>query len=138
MGKGFSVVFENDGQGLLFTGRGVLSGEQMIENTPTTYSPEVLQRLRYQIVDLRGVERMDISCEQMQHLAQMDRSAAQANAAMRVAIVAAHDITIALGRIYSAYAQSPKLETRVFTTMEEARTWVRDASSGDSPKANAR
>lgn len=124
MEEKFTATFEEDGRGLLFVGRGVLSGEAMIRQTRKTYSSEVLGRLCYQIIDLREVERMDITSGQMQRLAELDRQAAEAASGARIAIVAAHDLTIGLSRIYSAYAQSPHLESRIFPTMEEARAWV--------------
>lgn len=137
MQQTFTASLENDGKGLLFVGRGVLSGEFLVRQTRKTYSTEVLGRLCYQIIDLREVERMDITTEQIKQLALLDRQAAEAASGGKIAIVASHDLTVGLSRIYSAYAESPNLETRIFPTMEEARAWVRsDQGEGNSQPHN--
>lgn len=121
--------FENDGRGMVFIGQGVISGEQLIQQTEKTYSPDVLGRLCYQIIDLRGVERMDITAEQMKHLATLDCKAAEVMSGAKIAIIASHGLTVGISRIYSAYAQSPKLEAQIFPTIEKARAWI-DSTPG--------
>lgn len=117
---------------MVFVGQGVISGEQMIKQSEKAYSPAVLAKLRYQIIDLRNVERMDITSEQMRQLAMLDRRAAEQSAGGKIAIVASHDLTVGLSRIYSAYAQSPELDAKIFPTMEEARAWVEDTGSREA------
>lgn len=120
----FTASTEQEGRGLVVVARGVISGEQLLRQTRKTYAPDVVQRLRYQIIDLRDVERMDITAEQMKQLASLNRQAAEAAAGAKIAIVACHDLTVGLSRIYSAYAQSPQLQARIFRSMEDARAWV--------------
>lgn len=118
------VGFENEGKGLIFVAEGVLSGEQLIRQTEKTYQATECEQLCYQIIDLRQVERMDITAEQIKQVAQLDCQAAENGRLTRIALVADHDLTIGLSRIYSAYAQSACLQTRVFRSEEEARAWL--------------
>lgn len=127
--QGSAGIFENDGRGLLFIGEGVISGEQLIRQTEKTYASKSVCRLHYQIIDLRGVHRMDITAEQIKTLAELDREAADRRPGIKIAIVASHDLTFGLSRIYSAYAHSPNLEARIFREMDEARAWIDEAAS---------
>lgn len=134
-----TASFENDGRGMVFIAQGVISGEQLLRQTAETYSREVLTRLRYQIVDLRAVERMDVTSEQMRELAKLDCEAAESvsDAKIAIAIVACHDLTIGISRIYSAYAQSPNLEAKIFPSVEEARRWIEERPSDSSQQASS-
>lgn len=135
MDKKSELAFEDHGRGLVFVARGVVSGRYLLKRNKKTYSTEVLEQLRYQIVDLRELDRLDISTEQMQELAAMDRRAAEQSPSpvpLRVAIVIAHDITEGLGRIYCAYAKSPALDAQVFFDMETARSWAQAAADASN------
>jgi hypothetical protein len=127
-----AVHLENNGRGMLFIGEGVISGEELIRQTEKSYDSEALNRLQYQIIDLRDVHRMDITADQMRKLAELDCKAAERSSGTKIAIVASHDLTFGLSRIYSAYAQSPNLQARIFRTMNEARAWIGEPAC-DSP-----
>lgn len=127
MEKKSELTFEDDGRGMVFTARGVVAGEHLVDRHREIYSPEVVQQLHYQIIDLRELERLDMTTEQMREIAIFDRKAAEQSTSerpMRVALVAAHDLTEALARIYCAYADSAHLEARVFADPETAREWA--------------
>src|SRR5690606_25614412 len=110
--------------GLIFVAEGVLSGEALIRETERAHGAHA--GLRYQIIDLRQVERMDITAEQIQRIAEADREAAERGPGAKVAIVANHDLTIGLSRIYLIHARSDKLESRIFCSLDEARSWIGD------------
>lgn len=123
------VAFEESGRGLTCVVRGVASGEGILERSRQTRSLESVQDLRYQIVDLRDLVRLEMSTAQMQELAALDRRVAArvsaSGAPMRVALVVNHELTEGLARIYCAYADSPELEARVFSDLDAARAWAR-------------
>jgi hypothetical protein len=135
------LSFENDGRGMLLVGEGVISGEQLIRQTEKTYASDAVSQLQYRIIDLRGVHRMDITADQMQKLAELDRKAAERCPGTKIAIVASHDLTFGLSRIYSAYAQSANLQARIFRTLDEARAWIGESANAspafDPPARNA-
>lgn len=132
------LAFEDHGRGMLFVARGVVSGAELLKRNRKTYTPDVLAQLRYQIVDLRELDRLDISTQQMQELAALDRQAAESIAspsALRVAIVVNHDLTEGLARIYCAYARSPRLEAQVFADLDAARNWAQSLTGPDNSPA---
>lgn len=114
--------FEKKEDGLVFVAEGVLSGEALIRETERAHAANA--SLRYQIIDLRQVERMDITAEQIQQIAEADREAAERGPGAKVAIIANHDLTIGLSRIYLIHAQSAKLESRIFCSLDEAWEWI--------------
>lgn len=129
------VAFEDNGRGLVFTVQGVASGDYLLERSRQAYSPESVGELRYQIVDLRDLVRLDMSTAQMQELAELDRRLAQqlaAGAPLRVALVVSHELTEGLARIYCAYANSAELEARIFSELETARAWARQSLETDN------
>lgn len=116
--------YERDGMGHIFTIDGVLCGERLISGSLLKYNPEMLTKLRYQIGDLRGVERVDMTVEQMKEIAHIDCQAARDAGIMKIALVASHELIFSLSSMYSAYAIEPCMEAKMFRNMSDAREWV--------------
>ena len=64
---GLDVTIEHDGIGVLFTYSGVLEGDQVLVESQALYTPEIMAKLHYQLVDLRDVNRIELTTEQIQH-----------------------------------------------------------------------
>ncbi len=119
-----SNKYERDGMGHIFTIKGVLCGEKLISGSLLKYNTEMLKKLRYQIGDLRDVERVDMTVEQMKEIAHIDCQAARDAGIMKIALVASHELIFSLSSMYSAYAIEPCMEAKMFRNSEDAREWI--------------
>src|SRR5690606_33872960 len=122
--KAMKGAFEREEEGLIFVAEGVLSGEALIRETERAHGAHA--GLRYQIIDLRQVERMDITAEQIQRIAEADREAAERGPGAKLAIVPTHGMPDGPTRIYLAPARTAKLESRIFCYLDAARRCIGD------------
>jgi hypothetical protein len=79
-----------------------------------------------QIVDMRGVQRLDVSAAGVWRLAQVVSAADPPDVARRVAIVASSDYLFGMARMYEALratAAAPEVY-QVFRDMAAAREWL--------------
>lgn len=110
-----------------FTGH--LGDEELIRSVSTAYGDARFDDLRYVIDDFLDVESYSIREDTVLYIAAMDGAAARSNPDIKVAIVVseAHEKTLAA--LYAASPSNP-YPTRIFTSMQEARSW---AAGGDHP-----
>ncbi len=116
--------YERDGMGHIFSINGILCGEKLVSGSILKYTPELLRKLRYQIGDLRGVERVDMTVDQMKEIAGLDCQAARDAGIMKIALVASHELIFGLSSMYGAYAVEPCMEAKMFRNMADARDWI--------------
>lgn len=126
---GLDVRLEMDGQGVLFTFCEVLRGEEIYAASEALYTPESLSRLRYQLVDLTQVSRIEISTDQIQALAALDCQAAEQAGGFLVASVVGHDLQESISQFYRAYISHPDIEAKIFRTLHAARFWLQQKLS---------
>ena len=120
-----NVTLENNGLGVVFTYSDVLEGDAAVAASETLYTPEVLQRLHYQIADLRAVNRVELTTRQIQRLADTDRQAAQRGNGFLVVSIVNHDIQESISRFYRTYVQDPQIESAIFKSIPAARQWLK-------------
>ena len=106
--------------------RGVLTCEDLVAERPRIlghplYSPTFLH-----LVDLRAVEGIDVSTDEVRELARTDPFAS-----IRRAIVAPKEHTFGLARMYElSHAHSDLV--RVFRRLAEARSWLEASRDEES------
>lgn len=121
----YTTEWEN--QGIHWHYWGEVSGEELIQSNLEIYGDERFDRMKYQIVDLTGVDSFDVTHDDMLKMAAYDRAAARSNPSVKVAVIA-HIATIkSLTTLYDAENQQSPWETRMFDTVEEARFWTESA-----------
>ena len=129
------VEIQADG-GVVIVGSGVLTGVEIHASNARIYATrEQILAQRYQITDLRAVERLDVEVEDVRRIAAQDRAAAAINPRILSVVIGSQDIAYGLARMWAAYVEPAPFETAVFRTMEEARTWLEErvgsAHAGD-------
>ena len=122
------VVFEHNGLGVLVTPTGEMNMVRFCQQTEDFYSAQVLEKLRYRIVDLREVENVEIDLESIQTLAETDKAAAQICSGLKIAIVVNPGVMEAIAQIYQRHAKHENLKTQVFNSLPAARAWVADCA----------
>ena len=121
-----SVEFENDGIGILITGRGNTEAEEFIQINHQIYVPDVMAKLRYQLVDMTEVDQVDTSIEKIRAIAEADKAAAELMPGLKIAIVVSQDVLKGFAEIYTRIAEGEHLKAKVFSNVKEARIWISD------------
>jgi head-tail adaptor len=116
--------------GVLWTFRGQVTGDEILRANQEIYRDPRFHGLTYQIVDLTGVERFDVTEDDMAMIAVQDRAAARSRPSVRVAVAAADEIIKDLSAFYDAVMVGSPWHQRIFDSMSEAREWLTESREG--------
>ncbi len=117
------VKFEPDKSLVVATGRGVVTGEEILRATEEIHA---LPRYDCQLADFTGVERFEVSADDVERFAAQDRAAVVVNPNLRVAVAGNKDIVFGMARMWEAVVGDSSISTRVVRTLEEARRWMEE------------
>lgn len=122
-----SISMTDDG-GLLIEAHGTITDADLQVGNDALYNDVALtKRLRYQLMDVSGAERIDISSEQLARAGEADRKALAINPHMRIAVVVSRDVAYGIARIWRAYADMHADQSdsfRIFKSRKEAHDWI--------------
>lgn len=104
---------------------GVLTSTDLVEPVERTEADPRFDRLRYVINDFLAVERMELAPFAVEHVAAVDHAAAKTNQNIWIAVVTTAGEVIELVERYAELSRNA-YPTRVFDTMEQARSWLTD------------
>ena len=110
---------------VIWTYTGRLTGEEILQSNMDIYGDERFDTLRYQIVDLRGVEEFVVNKHQMHQIAHLDRAAAYTNPRIRVAVVTNAQEGESITNSYIEQASDSHWPTHTFYDLDKALTWVK-------------
>jgi gamma-glutamyl-gamma-aminobutyrate hydrolase PuuD len=117
--------------GVLWTFRGEVTGDEILRANQEVYRDPRFHQLTYQIVDLTGVERFDVTEDEIAMVAVHDRAAARSRPSVRVAVAATDEIIKDLSAFYDAVMVGSPWHQRIFDSEREAREWL--SQSHDAP-----
>lgn len=102
-----------------------MTGNELLQSNFDIFGDERFDDLRYQIVDLTAVEKVEVTESHMRKVAHLDMAAARSNPRVKIAVVAADQDGQFLSDTYDKYTngKSPWF-TQVFTNISEAEAWV--------------
>jgi len=111
--------------GIIWTYSGVLTGNELLNSNFEIFGDERFDDIRYQIVDLSAVEKVEVTENHMRKIAHLDMAAARTNPRIKVAVVSTTSIASDLSIQYEKYTsgKSPWV-TQTFATVAEAEAWV--------------
>ncbi len=113
---------------------GHVTGSEVMHGNQTAEADARFDRLRYVINDFTDCTSLDATPVDVEETAAFDRAASLTNRSIRIAIVAQHPDVIAASNAYAANALTV-FETRVFGSMQEARSWL---AHSEHPPLDAR
>jgi hypothetical protein len=113
-----------EASGVLWTFYGEVTGDEILRANREIYGDPRFHRLTYQLVDLTGVERFDVTEDDMAMIAVHDRAAARSKPHIRVAVAAADESIKDLSAFYDAVMVGSPWHQRIFDSMSEAREWL--------------
>ncbi len=119
------VIYENDGEGILYIHRGILNGAWLVEKMKMHNRQIDFGKLRYQIVDLSRLDRLEMTTDQLKQVAEVDRDiASKKRPDFQLAIHLGSDTMEGVTRMWEIYVNMPENTAKIFYDMEEAREWL--------------
>jgi len=110
-------------QGVIAYHSGVIDGSEVLQVNREIISHENSSHFQFQIMDLMEVVKFDVSAEDMQSLAKMDRMM-EKECQQYACVVAPTDFEFGMTRIWNTLAEGEFFESVVVRSREEAVTWL--------------
>lgn len=113
--------------GVVWHYSGLLTGNELLQSNLDIFGDERFDDIRYQIVNLAGAEKIEVTEQHMRKVAHLDMAAARTNSRVKVAVVSDSDAATQLLVYYDKFCdkKSP-WKTQVFRSIEEAEDWVKE------------
>jgi hypothetical protein len=120
-----TVEWRND-KGVVLSCSGVLTGQELIDANRSMVA-EGNRGLRYAILDISAVEKIQVSPADVRATVEDDRRlAAMAAPGMLVAIAAPQDLGFGLARMWEVFAgRETEWRISVFRSMDDANSWIK-------------
>jgi hypothetical protein len=123
----YITKFVEDGRGVIQTGEGVLTGDELIAGSLRARAEaEISNRLEYGFADFSAVTEFRATPEDLRRLAESQMLTARLVPRAVVAIVAPTDHVFGMVRMWEAYADATGWTTRVFRDRASAEAWLKE------------
>jgi hypothetical protein len=118
----------NDGLGVTYQCEGSLGLQHFADaNRRLLPSPDRIKKLKYVVINGASVEPQYFSVTQMEGIILQDRHiASYAVEGLLVALIAEQGAVLGLARMWEAFVERIGWETKIFPSLVDAETWVRD------------
>jgi len=124
----FSVKWNAEGQTVLCSGSGVVTGQEILRDTEACLARhERLRTLLRATIVLAGITGLEITVEEVRVIASLDARLAALNPRVTVAIVAPQDVVFGFARMWETLVEATGWKTRVFRTEPEAEAWLKSS-----------
>ncbi len=118
-------AIEADGEGIVYIHSGTMSGKELSKRTKEHYRNFDISKLRYQIMDFRAVDRIEMSADEIRETARLFCEAAKSRRNdHKFAIVISNDPMFAVMKLWETYLEDPDVHGKIFYNLEEARAWI--------------
>jgi hypothetical protein len=115
----------NRGTGMLLTGRGLLTGLELIQSGESRFSQlQSLQEITHYLVDLTQVVSIEVTIDELLKVGEIDKRAAETIKVLFVAIVAPTHLIDYLARIYMDLSSPKGWTIQLFTRRVDAEAWL--------------
>ena len=106
---------------------GVLSGREILEHKARLINDPAYDPSMPQLSDLLGIERVEITADDIKAMAQFDAAHVDRRPTHRLAVAATNEVAFGMTRMYQARADGNRSDIRAFRTVEEALFWLTSA-----------
>jgi hypothetical protein len=130
----YETTLINHGAGILRRGRGVLTGQEMIETARAVPASAIdWTRITHIVLDFEPVESFAVTALDIQTLATLAEANSGLFARVRILAVAApQDMQWEMARKFEAYQCLPELKVHIFRSMDELMKWLPSALQPES------
>lgn len=118
----FNIKWHKKGVFLKF--RGVVNSQDLIDANNYLISNADFETIDYQIFDFSEIDDFQITAYDMAIIGSMDKSQAEFNKKMKVAVISNDDYIKELTREYNAFMIGTDWVSKVFNNIETAKKWI--------------
>lgn len=130
----FAISIEDASGSLVVSATGHVGEEDAFELIERLVSdPEIPDGING-LVDLRSVDRLDLSAEAIQRASETAAEYESCFAGSRWGIVAGKDLAFGISRMYELQRNPQRYTIGVFRDMEAARAWLAEPTRGTTPQ----
>jgi hypothetical protein len=116
----------DNGLGISFTGKGIVTGEDLIQATRKIFSSEEsIRKSRYGLLDFSNIEWLNTSSTELKIVTDLDTRAAKINPDLIISIVTEENSAYGLSQIWKAYMDETNWESKIFRSRKEAKAWMK-------------
>lgn len=120
---GFKHYWEKHGLCASYSGK--IKYTDLIKSRNTVFGDKRFDELKYKISDLRNVDSLDASIEDLIRIAHYDYAASKSNKRIKFAIVTDNTEVEQLAHLYAAECETLQTwSVEIFNSMEKARQWL--------------
>ncbi|GEM_PF-3549753 len=122
----YEIRYEKEGRGVVVKLSGIISAQEIFNANTCIYSGREKLPLQYQIWDFTEATKLDLTGEQLRHIAMQDGHALPSNPGMVVALAGSQELFTGKERIYKiasgVWAEGMRVE--IFPELKKARAWI--------------
>jgi|TARA_B100001964_G_scaffold84430_1_gene95275 hypothetical protein len=120
------MKYVDDGLGVIYMGKGILTGEEIIQADQKQLSNlDMLKKKKYFLGDFSTVDEAKIITEEIIMIAELDEKMESIAGTNLVVIVASKNILFGLSRMWETFVDKLDWQTYVCRTRVEAEAWLR-------------
>ena len=131
----FDVSIEDDSGCLLVSARGHVGDAEVFDLIERLVNDPAFPDGIDGLVDLRSVDRLDLSAEAIQRASETATDYESSFAGSRWGIVADEDLAYGISRMYELQRNPQRYAIGVFRDMEAARSWLAESEEDPSPSS---
>jgi len=129
----FQTEFIDGGTGALRIGRGVVTGQEIIDSVESFLSTvDDPMRITHQLVDFTKVDAFDVFTEDMERAAFLALRNAKRMGKVRLAIAAPGDVAYGMCRMFGALVYRSEWSICIVRAREEAVAWLGSRLDGQT------
>lgn len=119
--------FNNDGIGLLITGKGCVSGKDFLDVLDNIYAAtDDVIKLKYTILDFSSLSEMDVSFKDIEQMVFRHKHAARISPDRIISLIVKNDCHYGVSRMWTALTNSLPWESWIFRSEREANLWLKE------------
>lgn len=116
--------FLHEGKGVYIDCYGNLITEDLVKAYHEIYRQDTALALHYHVIDLRDLESLEISAENLLKLAEQDKRRLQSNTNLKIAFLTNHDVVRSVVFMWCGYIGLGEQHVKQFSNLEQAYGWL--------------
>ena len=121
---GVKVEILEDGRGVEVVAEGVVKGQQIIDAHSEIYDGRYLKRQRFQIVDKSRCTEYNVTADEIEAIAELDKKASLVNPDIKIAVIESQNLQFSLTELWQAHLANSEFQTRSFRDRASAMAWL--------------
>jgi len=114
----------DNGAGIEFISSGVVTGKDIIEANRKIYTPEILSRLKYKIIDRTTCTEYLVTSDEMRIIANQDIQASKINGNITIVLVTPTKLQYGMTRMWQVLIEETGFKTEIFDNRESADNYI--------------